>query len=239
MNRRTQTFALSRGGLALALALATATATATAAADPEPREPRPASPGGTPARHASPSGPPDVVVRDAPTPDRILVIEWNPLALLAISRLSANAIIAPVDHHALVLSAFYASTTTVPIYIKDDGGNPTRLPEQKFSGFGFELGYRYYRDEGGPRGLFLGPSLILGSFAAKAEDGSKTSYLDYGLAADVGYQMLVADRVALSLGGGLQYIATSKSIPQQQFPAWIYANSRVSPRVLFSLGWAF
>ncbi len=188
--------------------------------------------------------PVDVVVHDRLPPHRLVVVEWNPLALLAISKLSANVIVTPDDHHALVLNPFYASTTTAPIAIFDDtslqaGGGPVAtLPKQKFSGFGIELGYRYYWGEGGPRGFFVGPSLILGSFTAAAQDGSKTSYLDYGLAGDAGYQMLVADRVALSLGAGAQYVVSSKSIPDQQFPAWIYANTRVSPRVLFSLGWA-
>jgi len=51
--------------------------------------------------------------------------------------------------------------------------------------------------------------------------------------------VLIADRVALSLGGGLQYTATSESIPSQQWPAQIYANNGLRPRVLISAGYAF
>ena len=181
---------------------------------------------------------PDVVIHDTPQPHRLVAIEWNPLPLPTIRKASANVIITPADHHALVLSPFYVSTTTESIDVVDDSGRHTRLPEQKFYGFGAELGYRYYGGSGGPRGLFVGPSLVLGSFTAKAQDGTKTPYLDLGIAADVGYQVLVADRVALSLGGGIQYVAPSKSIPAQQFPASVYANSRVSPRLLFAVGWA-
>ena len=181
----------------------------------------------------------DVAVRDAPLPHRVVLVEWNPVALVAIGKLSANVVITPGSHHALVLSPFYAWATTHPITIFDDSGNPTQLPEQKFTGFGGELGYRYYGGDGGPRGFFLGPSLLLGSLSARAQDGSKTAYLEYGIAADAGYQMLVADRVALSLGGGVQYLVTTRAIPDQQFPSWIYANDRVSPRVLASVGWAF
>ena len=117
-------------------------------------------------------------------------------------------------------------------------------PERRFrrrssAASAVEIGYRYYFGQGGPRGLFLGPSLILGAFDAKAQNGTSTSYADFGLAADIGYQVLVADRVSLSLGAGLQYTATSKSIPDQQFPAEIYANDGLRPRVLASLGWAF
>lgn len=181
---------------------------------------------------------PDVVVHDPAPPHRLVVVEWNPLPLVTIGKLSANAVLTPGDHHAFVLSPFYAWTTTAPIDAVDGAGNHTKLPEQEFSGFGAELGYRYYLGAGGARGMFLGPSLILGSFAARAQDGSKTPYLEYGVAADVGYQALVADRLSLSLGAGLQLAAPSKSIPDQQFPAWIYANRRVSPRLLFSIGWA-
>jgi hypothetical protein len=181
----------------------------------------------------------DVALHDAAPPHRTLVVSWNPLPLVTINKLSADVVIAPGDHHALVVSPFYAWTTTSPVAIFDDAGNRTMLPEQKFKGFGAELGYRYYFEAGGPRGFFVGPSLVFGSYTATAQDGTDTSYLQYGLAADAGYQILVADRFSIALGGGLQYLATSKSIPDQQFPAWIYANNRLSPRVLFSLGWGF
>jgi hypothetical protein len=181
----------------------------------------------------------DVALHD-PTPEhRTLVVEWNPLPLVTIGKLSADVILAPGDHHALVLSPFYAWTNTSAVAVFDAAGNATMLPEQKFRGFGGEIGYRYYFENGGPRGLFVGPSLILGAFTATAQNGTDTSYLDFGLAADAGYQILLLDHLAIALGGGLQYLATSKTIPDQQFPAWIYANNRVSPRVLFAIGWGF
>jgi hypothetical protein len=74
---------------------------------------------------------------------------------------------------------------------------------------------------------------------ATAQDGTQTHFHNYGVAADVGYQMLVADRVVISLGAGVQYNWISRSIPNQQFPAKLYANGGVRPRVLLSLGWAF
>jgi hypothetical protein len=190
------------------------------------------------AAFGAPPPPVDVVIPET-APRRIFAVEWNPLPLVTIGKLSANLVIVPVDHHALVLSPFYAWTTTAPIFVFDDNGNPSQLPEQRFTGYGGELGYRYYSRQGGPRGLFVGPSFILGSFVATAANGTKTSFLDYGAAADIGYETLVADRVALSLGAGVQYTATSKSIPSQQFPAQLYANSLVRPRLLFALGWAF
>jgi len=189
---------------------------------------------------ASASAPPvDVVVRDAPPPRRVVAVAWNPLPLATIGKLSADVVIAPLAHHALVLSPFWARTTTAPIYAFDDAGNARQLPEQTFTGFGGELGYRYYKNEGGLRGCFAGPSLVGGSFTAKASDGKSTSYAQYGVALDVGYQALVADRVVLGLGLGLQYLATSKSLPDQQFPASVYAGTGLRPRFLLFGGWAF
>jgi hypothetical protein len=171
-------------------------------------------------------------------PRRILSIDWNPVSLI-FGKVSGSVVIAPVNHHALALSPSYASTQTAPIYVFDAAGNPTQLPVQKFNSIGGELGYRYYFGERGPRGLFLGPSLLLFSVTATAQNGTQTAFHNYGLAGDVGYQMLVAERVSLSLGAGLQYTWDSKSIPAQQFPSDLYANGGFRPRVIAALGVAF
>src|SRR4029077_7057797 len=147
------------------------------------------------------------------------------------------------------LSPFYATTTTSPICVATGSGLPAgncsinapsaQLPQQTFEGFGGEIGYRYYLGLGGPRGFFARPSLILASMKAKAQDTSELSFWDYGLAVDIGYEALIGDRGALPLGGGAQYVTTSHSIPDQQLPAAVYANSAVRPRALVSLGYAF
>ena len=181
----------------------------------------------------------DVVIRDEPPPRRILAIEFSPLPLL-IGKLSANVVIAPISHHALVISPSHVSVETAPIYVFDDSGQPlAQLPKQKFYGFGGELGYRYYVGERGPRGFFLGPSFLLSRLTAEAQDGSKTRFSQYGGAVDIGYQALLWDNVALSVGGGAQYTKTSTAIPDQQFPAKFFANGGVRPRFLLSVGWAF
>jgi hypothetical protein len=183
--------------------------------------------------------PVDVVIRPAAPVHRTLLIELNPLPLLTIGKLSVNAVLTPGEHHALVLAPFYAWASTEPIYTFDAAGNSTQLPRQHFSTVGGELGYRYYFGTGGARGLFLGPSVIVGAVKAAAQDGAVTRFWDLGLAADVGYQMLVADRVALGVGAGLQYTATPTSVPAQQFPAELYANAGLRPRLLLSAGWGF
>ena len=182
--------------------------------------------------------PADVAIPEVAPPRRIFSIEWNPLPLFTVNRLSGSLVVVPVSHHALVVSPFYTWMTTQPIYVYDDQGNATQLPTQQFSGFGAEVGYRYYTGERGPRGFFVGPSLVAAAMTAHPQTGADTSYLDYGLAIDVGYETLVADAVALSLGAGVQYTRPDQSIPSQQFPADIVANSRVFPRVLLSIGWA-
>jgi hypothetical protein len=190
-----------------------------------------------------------VVLHEAPEPHRTLVIEWNPLSLF-IDRLSLDAVIVPGDHHGLVVSPFYTWASTVPYATGIDGngnalvdanGNPYTLNvlSQTFKGFGGELGYRYYTDKGGPRGFFAGPSLLLAAITATAGNGNQTSFGDIGVAVDVGYSALVANTISLSVGGGAQYTLTTKSIPDQQLPASIYANSRLYPRLLLSMGYAF
>jgi hypothetical protein len=203
---------------------------------------------------AVPTGPVNVALLELPPPRRYVAIEWNPLPLLVMNtgtkpdpngpkqgglgKLSVNIVLAPLEHHALILSPFYALTRTTPVTTYDDNLNPTQLPVQTFRGYGTELGYRYYSGRGGLRGFFAGPSLIISSFTATAQNGSKTPYLDYGLAGDIGYEALVVDRVSLSLGLGLQYTTTNKSIPEQMLWAKVFANTAVLPRVLISVGYA-
>jgi hypothetical protein len=232
------------------------TAAGAAEAEPQPERLRPsadAAPSSGP--DEVPSGPVDVVIPEPPPPRRHVAIEFNPIPLVAmhtgdrpsdpgrppqegLGKLSFNIIVAPFEHHAVIVSPFYVLTRTTPITIFDSSANATELPIQTFQGFGSELGYRYYTGHGGLRGAYFGPSLILGSFTATAENGEKLDYLNYGFAADVGYQALVVDRVSLSIGAGLQYTTSSKSIPEQMLWAKVFANSSFFPRLLFSVGWA-
>ena len=181
----------------------------------------------------------DVSIHEPTPPERNVIVELNPVSLIY-HKVAASVILASSNHHAGVVSPFYAYTRTEPIYVYDDAGSPTQLPEQKFKGPGIELGYRYYVDENvGPRGMFVGPSLILGAFQATAMSGDRTSYCHFGLAADVGYQSLISDTLSISLGAGLQYTVPTKDIPKQQFPAWIYADGGFLPRVFLNVGVAF
>jgi hypothetical protein len=186
-----------------------------------------------------PPPPVDITIREAAPPRRTVAVSLNPVPLLTFGTLSADVVIMPREHHALVLSPFYTSQTTNPINVYDAAGNQTQLPQQTFRGFGAEIGYRRYLGQAGPRGFFYGPSLLVSELQATAANGSETSYTKLGLAIDAGYSVLVGDRLMLMLGGGLQYTLTTKSIPSQQFPVNVYANGGLWPRVLGSIGWAF
>ena len=178
----------------------------------------------------------DVALREATPPQRYLALEINPLAGLALHRWGGNIIIAPLEHHAIIVNPFHVSTQTYAINLYDDNGNPITLPVQHFSGWGGELGYRYYSGRGGLRGLFLGPSLFADWMTVTAQDGSQTKYIYYGVAADVGYQALINHRVSLGFGAGLQYGLPNKDLPRQGFQAKYYANPILLPRLLISLG---
>jgi hypothetical protein len=180
----------------------------------------------------------DVALREPQPPRRTLALELNPLAGLALHRWGVNVIVAPSQHHAIILNPYHAYARTYPINLYDDDGNPLLLPVQSFNGWGAELGYRYYTGSGGLRGLFLGPSVFADWMTVEAQDGSKTKYVYYGLAADVGYQALINDTISLSFGAGLQYGLPSKDIPRQGFQAKYYANPILLPRLLISIGWA-
>ena len=186
----------------------------------------------------TPAGTVDVTLPEPVPARRFLALEFNPLAAATVDRWGANIIFAPFEHHALILNPFHAYARTYNINLFDDNGNPLQLPVQTFKGWGAELGYRYYSGRGGLRGLFLGPSLIADWMTAQAQNGSQTSYVYYGFAADVGYQVLIDDRLSLSLGAGLQYAQPSKDIPKQGLTAKYYANATVLPRLLVSIGWA-
>jgi hypothetical protein len=173
-------------------------------------------------------------------PRRVLTLEWNPVTLL-LQRVSANVEIAPAEHHAIVLTPFYFYARTSRFSRPDPGqpGTNEVVEAQRFDGFGGEIGYRYYFGAGGVRGPYAGVSVFAMFPTATAGDGTTTSFTDYGVAADIGYQALVASHWLASVGGGVQYTFVSRSIPNQQEPASVYANRGVLPRLDVSLGYAF
>ena len=158
---------------------------------------------------------------------RWLTVSYNPFTLQA-SRYGANAELLVASHHVVAGTLYWANTLTN----EDSFSN-------RFRGIGGEIGYRYYTGHDGPRGVFIGPSFLLGAFDAVPARGATTHFGNYGLAVDVGYQALVADRWVVGIGGGIQYNRPDKTFPQQEVPASVYANPGVRPRLLLALGVAF
>ncbi len=150
---------------------------------------------------------------------RKLSIRLNPLPLF-LSRLSVDVEYELAPHHALV------AAPQLTFHDRDRG----KLPSYAFgytasesSGVGAELGYHYWL---APRmeGLFLGPSLLVGFTGHPVV----STHAYYGLAFDVGYQLMLANGFTIGGGGGLLAIGAGGG------------NAlHVTPRVLFGIGWSF
>ncbi len=181
-----------------------------------------------PAATTPPPAPPlDQPRASAPPPTRRLTISYNPFGL-QISRYGGNVELTLASHHVVEGNLYYLYSHT-----NSDSNNV-------FSGFGGEIGYHYFFGENGPRGFYAGPSFLLGFFNAKAAaTGESTSFQNFGGALDVGYQAIVADRIVLGLGVGLQYTVPTVKFPQQEVPASVYANAGFRPRMLLAIGVAF
>jgi hypothetical protein len=165
-----------------------------------------------------------VYVEPPPPHRRLLALTFDP-APLALGRLSGNveALFAP--HHAIIVSP------NILVFQADRGG-PTAFASEGFgfatrasSSFGVELGYHYYgQGRDALRGLFLGPSLLLGTTSASTVDPSRS--LGYwGLAFDVGDEEVL--RGGFTLGGGVGLGVLRMSNTNAAFP-----------RILLQIGWS-
>jgi len=162
-----------------------------------------------------------------PTLQRIAITS-SPLTAFVGRRLGASASIWIASHHALELTLFHIDQRT-----GTDSNN-------EFRGFGQELGYRYYSGESGPRGFFIGPSLLLGHYTAiPLVGGDAVRYGVPGVALDVGCQAILFDKLVVGVGFGAQYTRPSENFPRQEIPVSAYANAGIRPRVLFALGFSF
>jgi hypothetical protein len=248
LNARFRFHVLTLPVSALAVLLAAAPAAAEQAQPPPPpgewTPPSDSAKGGEGNLHDAPLFPPTGETRH-------ITITWNPVTLFAM-RAQFSLELMLTDHHVLELTGYYAGTRTNEVY-------PT-LPDRTtdtshehalttfFQGGGGEFGYRWFSGKEGPRGFYIGPSFLLGHFTATPARGAGTSaevqgvaipFWNYGGAIDLGYQAIIADRLVVGLGGGLQYTVPSHTFPAQELPASVYANRGLRPRFLITLGVAF
>ena len=166
---------------------------------------------------------------------RSIALQGNPLGF-AIGRYSADIEYLPEAHHALHLTpfAYYA------------------LPgvADRLSGFGAEVGYRWYSGRRGPHGFFLGASFVAGELeyvhGASAPPpfdlSDDTQFVELGGAIDGGYQVIVLGNLAVGVGAGAQYIVDTiqphfefEKHPRQD----LFYGAGLRPRALLSVGAAF
>jgi len=170
-----------------------------------------------------------------------IALELNPLGF-AIGRYSVQGEYLLARHHAITLTPFFAhaSVKSTVNGVDIDGGSLT--------GFGGELGYRFYTGNKGANGFFIGPSVLFASYSASAPTGATaaaasgdSSFTSLGGAVDLGGQLLIGPGVVLGLGAGLQYTTTSQDIDTSNLnlASAALAGHGVRPRFLLAVGYSF
>jgi hypothetical protein len=164
-----------------------------------------------------------------------VALQGNPLGLI-IGRYSADLEYLPVPHHALHFSpvGYFA------------------LPgvADEITGFGAEMGYRWYSGLYGPHGFFLGASFIALSLqyihgalpGVPLDSPQDTSYVQLGGAIDAGYQLVILGNFAVGAGVGASYTTdtTPPTFPfQNHSSSDLLYGSGLRPRLLLSVGAAF
>jgi hypothetical protein len=162
----------------------------------------------------------------ADEPSRVLALTLNPMALI-LGRLSGNLEWALAPHHALVVSP-----NVIVAQVSRGGRNSLVSQAYGFvtpgsSSVGLELGYHYWwHRRPALRGVFFGPSLLLGS-TTEASTGDPSHAQTYaGAAFDVGAQEVIAGGFTIGGGAGLGFVRMADS-------------TVLFPRFLLQLGWSF
>lgn len=158
----------------------------------------------------------------------------NPLSF-GIGRYGADLQWLPAQHHAIVLNPFFASTTA---HVDMESNGVKSSYDEKFSGFGAEVGYRFYSGERGANGFFVGPSLLVGTYTASA-GGQSVGFNSIGYAVDIGGQHVFSNGLTLGGGFGLQHTSVNKDFTDLPLTAAILAGGGWRPRFLLSLGYSF
>lgn len=169
---------------------------------------------------------------DRPGRYRPFALELNPLGLFVGGRVSINAEWAPVTHHVITLSPHFVHTSA------DVAASPSTTESETFTGFGGELGYRYYTGHRGMNGVFIGPSLIAGAYNAGLPNGDQP-FTDVGVAADVGVQEIFADHIVVGGGVGVEYLSVSHDFHDLPAGPSTVASSGLKPRLLLEAGYGF
>jgi hypothetical protein len=164
-----------------------------------------------------------------------VALQGNPLGFL-IGRYSADLEYLPDVHHAFHLTAFgYYALPGVA---------------DQLTGFGGEIGYRWYSGVHGPHGLFAGASLVAGELEyqhvavapAPLDVSNDTQFVELGGAIDAGYQVILLGNLAIGVGAGAQYVVDTIE-PRFEFASHprhdLLYGPGLRPRALLSVGTAF
>jgi hypothetical protein len=162
-------------------------------------------------------------------------IQGNPLDF-AIGRYSIDLEYLPAPHHAL---------HATPLYYYALPGVDDQL-----TGFGAELGYRFYTGEHGPHGFFAGGSFLVGSFEyihgnpanLPYDQANDTQYVQLGGAIDVGYRIIALGSFTAGAGAGLEYVVDTID-PKFEYVShpWhdLVYGWGLRPRAILEVGAAF
>ena len=160
-----------------------------------------------------------------------LSLEINPLAA-TIGRYSIQAEWMPAKHSAFVLNPHFDHVSPT-VTVNGDSVSET------FTGFGGELGYRFYTGSKGPNGFFVGPSVLAGTYTSSVASGPSVSFTSIGAAVDVGGQAMIGPGILIGAGFGLQYTSVSQDFKDLPLTAGVIAGGGLRPRFLLSAGYAF
>lgn len=181
---------------------------------------------------------------DDDEPLKHVAIEANPLGIL-IGHYSVQLELMPWRHSAFIINPHFDHVTS-DVSSGDSTGNTISYTES-FTGFGTELGYRFYTGRTAMSGFYFGPSVLLGTYTASANDvvtgaGSQSSSISFqqiGGAVDIGGQAVVGPGIVIGGGFGLQYTSVNQSFRDLPLTASILAGGGIRPRFLLSVGYAF
>jgi hypothetical protein len=172
---------------------------------------------------------------DEGTRFRSIGLQGNPLDLV-VGRYSADLEYLPASHHAVHVTPF-------GVYALPGAAD-------QLTGFGGELGYRWYSGAHGPHGIFIGASFVAAELEYKhtavapapLDQSNDTQFVELGGALDAGYQAIILDSFAVGAGIGAQYIVDTIQ-PHFEFAShpWhdLVYGWGLRPRVLLSVGTAF
>ena len=103
-----------------------------------------------------------------------VTIQANPLSAI-IGRYGVDVAYLPALHHGIVLNPFYSHVS-----VDATSGAGVTTSAWSLSGFGGELGYRFYTGERGANGFYVGPSFLFSSYKQSVSGGDSLSFTNMG-----------------------------------------------------------